>query len=495
MKRIVSIAAVVMLMASMASADPCGMVPPISLSNNANITRIGLQNTYVYFKDGVETLVIRPGFEGNVEEFGMLIPFPQPPALRKVSDNIFPHIQNAVDPPEITVYAADFWADKNGQVLRRAGRFRQDSAAEGKSLAVNEVRVINQEAVGMYEVAVLEAGSADALKKWMDDHKYRFPEGMETTCEDYVQDRWCFVAVKTRVGPKSNVDPEPGMRQTYPGLPAGASFDGHVQAMGFRFQTEELVVPMRLSAFNAGELRNIVYVLSDGPRRIRAIPEEYVVRQISGADLVRNVTQPLPLRIIGGTASDIPEYRRGSLPQERDPTQHNGLAKDLFASDLLTSASGDLSHSHEETEKMLLRIGESLQLRGNEIDQLNYRALAETREANLANALQDLEDMTLTVIDGDFPREVLGSRNLTFAEYSMPSRRNNPENYDAAQHAPRSGQPQGKLFRGELSAIIAHSDEQVAQHDLWRIVAGLVCGVVALGIVIARSRRIAKHTA
>ena len=59
----------------------------------------------MFYKDGVETFVIRPGFHGNVEEFGMLIPFPNPPALRKVPDAIFSQLANAVDPPEIVVYA------------------------------------------------------------------------------------------------------------------------------------------------------------------------------------------------------------------------------------------------------------------------------------------------------------------------------------------------------------------------------------------------------
>ena len=55
--------------------------------------------------------------------------------------------------------------------------------------------------------------------------------------------------------------------------------------MGFRFEVDEHVVPMRLSAFNKGELRNIVYLLTDGPRKIRMIPEEYVMRQIPGEQL------------------------------------------------------------------------------------------------------------------------------------------------------------------------------------------------------------------
>ena len=69
-----------------AAADPCGMVPPITVSDPVPITRVGDQQTYVFFKDGTETFVIRPGFEGKADEFGMLIPFPTPPAIRKVPE-------------------------------------------------------------------------------------------------------------------------------------------------------------------------------------------------------------------------------------------------------------------------------------------------------------------------------------------------------------------------------------------------------------------------
>ena len=89
--------------AGAANHDPCGMVPPVYAGEGSPITRQGLQKTYVFYKDGVETFVIRPGFKGKVDEFGMLIPFPTPPALRKVPDNIFEQIANAIDPPEIVI--------------------------------------------------------------------------------------------------------------------------------------------------------------------------------------------------------------------------------------------------------------------------------------------------------------------------------------------------------------------------------------------------------
>ena len=71
-------------------ADPCGMVPPIYVTDSTSLVRVGEEQTYLFFKDGLETFVIRPGFRGRVEDFGMLIAFPTPPALRKVSEDIFP---------------------------------------------------------------------------------------------------------------------------------------------------------------------------------------------------------------------------------------------------------------------------------------------------------------------------------------------------------------------------------------------------------------------
>ena len=414
-------------------ADPCGMVPPIYIGDQSPITRIGLQKTFVFHKDGVETFVIRPGFSGKVDNFGMLIPFPTPPEIRKVPDNIFEQVANAVDPPEVVIDL------RIQRLMRRRGAVRLPmpaSRAKSVDLREKKLTVLKQEAVGMYEVAVLEAGSAAVLKKWMDENGYKYPTGMDKVTEDYVGLGWCFVAVKTKVGQKSGVDPKPGQRNVRPDLPKGSVFDGNVQAMGFRFKSDELVVPMRLSAFNNGEMRNVVYLLTQGPRKIRAIPEEYVVRQLSGKQLIRNVTEPLPLRIIGGTEKDIPDFQRRTLAERRNPNAKNGVAKDLFASDLLAVSSGTLSLKHEEEEKELLRIGEHFGLRGAAVDNENSLALAEARTKTVERGLEMLKDMTLTVVDGDFPRQVIANENLTFVEYKMPQSRNHSLNYDANRFGP-----------------------------------------------------------
>ena len=474
-----------------ATADPCGMVPPVYVGPGTPIARTGDQNTFVFYKKGVETFVIHPGFKGKVEEFGMLIPFPAVPELRKVPDNIFPHVRAAIDPPEVVVYAFQGrFGFANGKGQASGGQQGQKNL-DKLSLKKERVRVVKEEAVGMYEVAVLEAGSAKALKKWMDDHGYKYPKGMDKACEDYVKIGWCFVAVKTKVSGKKAVDPKPGQRNVNAGLPNGASFDGHVQAMGFRFKTDRLVVPMRLSTFNEGDLHNIVYVLTDKPQKIRSIPEEYVVRQVAGDQLYKNVTEQLPVRVIGGTWKNVAAWQKRNLKQRRNPAPHNGAARDLFAGDLLAVSTGRLSHPHEEKEKMLLRIGEALNLRGPAIDKLNEGALAEQREKIVAKSLNDIKGMTLSVIDGNFPREVLANQNLAFADYRMPARRNKAEFYDAKTKKPAANR-QGAILEGTLS-FDDHGDREPADRTDSSFARntglGLVLSLSVVGLVWFRRRR------
>ena len=136
--RTASLAAICFLtVTATAIADPCGMVPPVYVGDDIPIARVGEQKTYVFVKDGVETVVIRPGFEGKVAEFGMLIPFPAIPDLRKVSDNIFAQIAAAVDPPEVVIYV------RNQLLITRLSRFertKRKSSTRGFAAAVGQVQ-------------------------------------------------------------------------------------------------------------------------------------------------------------------------------------------------------------------------------------------------------------------------------------------------------------------------------------------------------------------
>ncbi len=485
-----------------AQADPCGMVPPVSVdfADNLPIKRVGPQKTYVFYKGGLETFIIRPGYEGKVDEFGMLIPFPVPPAIRKAPDNFFEQLAAAIDPPEVVV---DLTPRPTGGFF--GGGFGGGGGLGGGGLgfappARDEVKVVREEAVGMYEVAVLAAGSAKALKTWLDQHQYNYPSGMDLPAEEYVKQSWCFVAVKTRVVVKDKADPKPAQRDVDAKLPEGSIFDGHVQAMEFRFPSKELVVPMRLSAYNEGETRNIVYLLADKPAKIRNIPEEYVMRQMSGEELYDNLTEPLPVRVIGGTIRDIPAATRRGLDARRNPAPHNGVAADIFAGDLLAAKTGTLLSEHEVQEKELLAIGEELDLRGQAFDAAIGRTLGKPRSDAKAAVLKHVKDMTITIVDGDFPREVLAKDNLRFAQYEMPRRKSSPEFYDANEMGP-AGPKQGKRYTGSIDWGAIDRASRIADarptgihqqprnySTLWVMLLGGV-SLVAAGFARGRSRK------
>ena len=430
------------LCVSPAEADPCGMVPPLTIATNQRaIERIGVQRTYVSYRNGVETMVLRPGFSGSIDNFGMLIPFPSPPAIRKVDDDIFAHIEAAISPPSvemtITRQTGEVWYDGIGGLIGAKGTQNGSGGLGsrglglgGGGLAYSEVNVVNQEAVGMYQVAVIEAGSAEALSNWMAENGYRYPEGMDDVANEYVADGWYFVAVKARVGSAGSVAPKPGMRAADPQLPAGASFDGHVQGMGFRFASTEPVIPMRLSVFNGEDAYNVVYMLSERPLRIDGLDESFVTARLSGQTLHSHLTQPLALTARSGELSWLTPEMTAEVEARRDPSPVLHHARDLFAADMLAVRTGSLSLSVEDDEKALLNISERLGLRGEDIDDLHASALEDAREEAVSAALDDVREMHLTVIAGTIPTELIRDENLTFVtdtrSVSEQDRRHDP---------------------------------------------------------------------
>jgi hypothetical protein len=226
-----------------------------------------------------------------------------------------------------------------------------------------------------------------------------------------------------------------------PSLPKGASWDGYVQGMAYRFKVDRPVVGMRLSTYNdADDRRQVVYMLTDEPVKIDGVPDDRIKRQISGKKLHRNVTGLLPVRIVNGTVKELTAQHLEGVKALRDPAPHNRDAKTLFVSDLHASKTKKLTLEDEELEKLYLRIGERLQMRGPAVDAMHEKALAKMRAEIADKALVDLKYMTLTVIDGEFPFELMRKQNLTFKTYSMPSANNTNLKYDARAMGPN---PQG----------------------------------------------------
>ncbi|BBM82145.1 DUF2330 domain-containing protein [Candidatus Uabimicrobium amorphum] len=417
-----------LLLVSQVKADPCGMV-----TSGPGIFRTGVQRTYVFYKDGIQSIVLRPGFTGSLDNFGMLIPFPTPPAIRKVEDNIFAHIAAAIDPPEFQLfprerYGRQYYPFTFSSLGTNVMIFFSVIMEKARS---NRVRVLSEEGIGMYQVAVLEAGSASALKKWMTNNNYQYPQGMDTVCNEYIDMGWCFVVVKARIGGSSGINPTPGMNNAQLNLRKGQFFSGFMQGMAFRFRSKEMIVPMRLSVYNTDfDATNTIYALTDEPVRVDCLDTQYVVRQIPGEVLLQNFSGPVPLRVYGKHIFDcrLNQYARWKSSQA---ITTNKIARKLFAHDALAAKRDVMILVSEQDEK------------DQQKKQIDY---TEPDNANqIDEGLQYIKDMTLSVISGIFPSRTLADKNLRFTSFSMPERENNTGNFHAMLDRP--GPRRGHVYQ------------------------------------------------
>lgn len=409
---------------NVATADPCGMVPPISVASNEQmIARRGIQRTYVMHKNGIETMALHPAFSGKVQDFGMLIPFPTPPELYKINDDMFAQLERALAPPTIELYQYDAnpiplpGSAGLGPLIGAKGSNMAGLGAKG--MQPNQIRV-REEALGMYQVAVIEAGSAQALKKWMQEQKYKFPRGMEEVAQDYVENSWAFVAIKTQIGAQSNIEPAAGMRKVDTSYPEGASFDGYVQGMGFRFPSEEIVVPMRLSVFNGRDPHNIVYLFSDEQMRIDKVDQPTDYYYLRGEKLYNNLTKPLKVAVRFGSIDKLNEAQKQQLNKFRDPDAITKEFRHFLQSDLMALRTSSLILESEQKEKEILSISEAFALRGEEINKLHQEALEKHREKQTSEALGDLKKMHLSIFSGVLPNDLIQEENLHFVPVSSP---------------------------------------------------------------------------
>ena len=94
------------------------------------------------------------------------------------------------------------------------------------------VREIERGVVGSLEYKVIVAERADDLYAWLKENKYSY-SGDEATLDFYVQQKWFFTVMK--------IDPMQMKKKD------DGSYDGEVTPTRFRFASEKLVYPLKIT--------------------------------------------------------------------------------------------------------------------------------------------------------------------------------------------------------------------------------------------------------
>lgn len=176
------------------------------------------QKAAILFEDGIETLAIQIGFQGNAKDFAWVIPLPSKPEVSKVSNDLFANLE------ELTKID-DFYYTNSVGFMGSA-----EDSAKG-------VEIIEQTQVGYYDVTTLKASDASSLSVWLNKNGYKFPEAYQYLLNDYINSSWYFVAVK--IVPESQSVATTDLRS------------GQATPLLFKFETKNIIFPMKLSRISA----------------------------------------------------------------------------------------------------------------------------------------------------------------------------------------------------------------------------------------------------
>src|SRR5262249_39898431 len=181
-----------------------------------------------------ESFTVQPKFEGNAQDFGMVIPTPSQPKLHEMPRDYF---------KELAVLSIlkkrEFPHSKllNYRIYDRLASKRAVTETIARLEAKGEhrpaaVKVLEAGVVGSLDYKIIEAGRADDLYAWLKAHKYHYA-GDEATLDFYVKQKWLFTVMKIdTMQMKKNKD---------------GSYAGEVTPTRFQFSSDKLIYPLKIT--------------------------------------------------------------------------------------------------------------------------------------------------------------------------------------------------------------------------------------------------------
>jgi hypothetical protein len=179
----------------------------------------------------VESFTVQPKFEGNADDFGMVIPTPSKPKLDEMPRDFFKElalytILKKREQPQSKLLPVP----QLQKAANRAGAEKDDKPRG--STRPPAVKVLEAGVVGNLDYKIIEAGRADDLFGWLKDNKYSY-SGDEATLDYYIKKKWLFTVMKIdTMQMKKNPD---------------GTFAGEVTPTRFRFASEKLVYPLKIT--------------------------------------------------------------------------------------------------------------------------------------------------------------------------------------------------------------------------------------------------------
>lgn len=193
------------------------------------------------------TAVVQIQYVGEAENFSWVVPVPGVPTFSVGSNLLFQTLEPLTRP--------SFNLTESGEVClgdlpnMDVSPVATTGISEGGS-ADADVDVVASETVGPYDVQVIHSDDPEALANWLVDNNYDLSDRGEALIEPYVTAGMNFVVLKLSQG-------------------QGV---GDIQPLVMNYLTEEVMIPIRLTAVAAADdMGVLVWLLGEG----RAVPTNY----------------------------------------------------------------------------------------------------------------------------------------------------------------------------------------------------------------------------
>lgn len=167
------------------------------------------QKAAVFFSRGQEDLILSPSYQGNPRKFCWLMAVPSRPTVSVLRGSLFHELANA-------------W------------KYPDPETATGM-----------RGVVGAYDVAVVEANTAQGLRQWLKSNGYELPRDAMPAAQAYLDNGWTFVAAKIN----KPADAKQGLKS------------GTLAPLRLTFRTNKPILPVRLAACTKKSFRMITYLM------------------------------------------------------------------------------------------------------------------------------------------------------------------------------------------------------------------------------------------
>jgi hypothetical protein len=194
-------------------------------------------------KENVESFTVQPKFEGNAQDFGMVIPTPAKPRLDEMPRDFFKELAvfTILEPMDLSKY-------KQMRYLfaAQAGGARRDQAVRKTTVKVLEAGI-----VGSLDYKIVAAERADDLYQWLKDNQYQYA-GDEQTLGFYIDKHWFFTVMKIDA---KQMKPRPD-----------GTYEGDVTPTRFQFTSERCIYPLRITRISVKDKTEALFYVQSADK-------------------------------------------------------------------------------------------------------------------------------------------------------------------------------------------------------------------------------------